>query len=357
VATAGGAVTKFAVSRRRTLTALLRRAVLRPELTALAGCIAVFTYFALAAGSSGFLSATSLQNTLEIAADIGIIAAPVTLLMIAGEFDLSVGSMVGVSQILITYPLVYHHWPLWAALLFAVAVAAGVGAINGLIVVKTGLPSFIVTLAALFWIRGIGQGVTQELTTTSVVGNPTAAAHGDFSLDLFKGAVLHLPADFFWWTAVTLLAIWILDRTRAGNWIYASGGLLDSAKKAGVPSDRLKVALFMCTAASTVIVGALTTFAIDQGDVNVAVGREFEVVTAAVIGGSVLTGGFGSAMGTALGALLFGMVETGFFFTNIPGTWYQTFLGFMLLIAVFINTSVRRAALTQRAAPARERSK
>jgi simple sugar transport system permease protein len=326
----------------------LRRVILRPELTALGGCVAVFVYFGWAAGGSGFFSHTSLQNTAEIAADIGIIAAPVTLLMIAGEFDLSVGAMVGASQILITYPMVYDGWPLWLSILFALAVTGTIGAINGLIVVKTGLPSFIVTLAALFWVRGVAQGITQHLTTTTVIGNPTQAAQGDPTLHLFKGTLLNLPADFYWWIAFILISAWVLDGMRAGNWIYASGGLLDSAKKAGVPTDRVKVALFMSTAMSTVIVAALNVFAIDQGDVNVAVGREFEVVTAAVIGGSVLTGGFGSAVGTALGALLFGIVETGFFFTNIPGTWYQTFLGFMLLIAVFINTYVRRAALTQR---------
>jgi simple sugar transport system permease protein len=305
----------------------------------------VFAFFAITAGSTGFLTMVGVRNVVEVAADIGIIAAPITLLLIAGEFDLSVGSMLGASQTVVAYCVVYEHWPLAAAFGVALAIACVVGALNGLVVVKTGLPSFIVTLAALFAIRGLSQGTLRALANETQIGNVREALSGDPILRLFNGYLFGLPLDLFWWIGVVIAAAWILDRTKFGNWIYASGGSLDSAQKRGVPVHRLKVLLYMATAASTVVVATLNIFAINQSDVNAGLGREFEVVTAAVIGGALLTGGFGSAIGSAFGALLFGMVVQGFFFTDIPDVWYQVFLGGMLLLSVVINKQFREFAV------------
>src|SRR4051794_28658888 len=124
----------------RQVIAVGQRLFRRPELTAVLGTLAVFAYFAIDAGHSGFLTKTSAENCLEVAAEIGIIAAPVTLLLVAGEFDLSVGSMMGASQVIFAYPLVYHHWPVWAAALLTCGVCATVGLVNGLLVVKTKVP-------------------------------------------------------------------------------------------------------------------------------------------------------------------------------------------------------------------------
>lgn len=330
---------------RRPASAGLRRILLRPELTAVVATVAVFIYFATTAGSDGFLSLLGTRNYLEIASYIGIIAAPVTLLLVAGEFDLSVGSMVALGQIVVAYGAVFLHWPLWASVVLALLVGCSLGALNGLVVVKTGLPSFIVTLAALFAIRGLVQGLTLAITGSSTIGAVWQALQNDPLQGAFRGVALGLPVGVFWWVGVTLITAWLLDRTKFGNWIYASGGDLDSALKRGVPVERVKVFLYMSTASASVLVGALSMLAINQADVNSAMGREFEVVTASVIGGALLTGGYGSPIGTAFGSLLFGMVVQGFFFTNIPDQWYQVFLGAMLLIAVLVNKYVRQLAL------------
>ena len=154
---------------------LLSRLLSRPELGAAAGTILVFVFFAVVAGGSGLFSAKGIVNFLEVSAQLGILAAPVALLMIAGEFDLSIGSMIGFAGILIAIPAVFWGWPVWLSLLFAFVVCGGIGALNGLVVVQTGLPSFIVTLGSLFMLRGLTLGVTRGITgRTQVSGiHPT----------------------------------------------------------------------------------------------------------------------------------------------------------------------------------------
>jgi simple sugar transport system permease protein len=317
---------------------------LRPEMTAIVGTIVVFVFFATFTGSAGFLSLAMTRNYLEVAAEIGVIAAPITLLLVAGEFDLSVGSMVAASQVIIGYLTVHSGWPFAAALAAALAVAVVVGAINGLLVVKTKLPSFIITLAMLFIVRGAAQGGLRMLAGTSTIDGVRDAASGPLAA-LFSASVGPFSISLVWWILATLLAAWILDKTTFGNWIYATGGNQAAAVRTGIPVNRVKILLYIAVAASTTLVAALDVFAINQANANGAAGREFEVVTAAVIGGSLLTGGYGSPIGTLFGALLFGMVDQGFFFTPLPDVWFMTFLGVMLLLAVFINNYTRLQAM------------
>jgi simple sugar transport system permease protein len=317
----------------------------RPELTAIVATIAVFLLFSVTVGRAGFLSLAMTRNYLEVAAEIGIIAGPITLLLVAGEFDLSVGSMVAAAEIIISYTVVFLDWPLWAALVFALGLTGLIGAISGFLVVKTQLPSFIITLAGLFVIRGATQAATRALTGSSTIGRIHEALRGDLLVPIFDSSIAGLSVSLFWWIGITLLMAWILDGTRFGNWIYATGGNLDAARKTGVPTNRVKIALYMATAMSATIVAALAILTINQGNSYSATGREFEVVTAAVIGGALLSGGYGSPIGTAFGAVLFGMVDQGFFFTSIPDQWYQVFLGFMLLISVLVNKKTRELVM------------
>lgn len=317
----------------------------RPELTAVVGTITVFAFFAIFTGSAGFLTLPMTRNYLEVAAEIGIIAAPVTLLLIAGEFDLSVGSMVAASQVIIGYLTVSRGWPLSAALVAALVAAVVVGAINGYLIVKTKLPSFIITLATLFIVRGAAQGALRMLVGTSTIDGVRDAAVGDPLAVLFSASVGPFSISLVWWILITLLAAWILDKTAFGNWIYATGGNQAAAVRTGIPVNRVKILLYIAVAVSTTLVAALDVFAINQSNANAAVGREFEVVTAAVIGGALLTGGYGSPIGSLFGALLFGMVDQGFFFTPLPDVWFMTFLGLMLLLAVFINNYTRLQAM------------
>jgi simple sugar transport system permease protein len=328
----------------------LVRLVTRPESTAAVGVVVVFAYFALTAGHRGFLSTTGTDNYLQVAGQIGLIASAVTLLMIAGEFDLSVGSMVGAGGIAVAYPVVYHHWPLWAALLVGCAVALLVGVIQGVIVVATGLPSFIVTLAGMFIIAGLNLEITNKLAQGGEIDGMNAVLAHDWLRPAFAGRVHGLSVDVFWWLGITALATWVMTRARLGNWIYACGGDRDAARRAGVPVKRVKVLLFVFTALMSTLVGVLIMFSVDAANINNGNGYEFQTITAAVIGGALLTGGFGSAIGTALGSLIYAMVGAGFFFTNIDGNWVEVFLGTMLLLAVAANHYARWFAIRSRGA-------
>jgi simple sugar transport system permease protein len=323
----------------------LRGLVARPELTALAGAVAVFVFFVITAGDSGFLTSQGTVNYLEVAAQLGIIAVFVTLLMIAGEFDLSVGSMLGAAGVIVAYSVTELAWPLWAALLFAACAAALVGSLNGYLVIRTGLPSFIVTLAALFILRGATIAVTRIVTDGSTqVGGVEAATEGDPLRALLAGEVGGVPVSVVWWLALTAGATIVLAKTRFGNWVFGAGGDPEAARKLGVPVARVKVTLFVLTALAAMLVAAIGV--LDNGAADVQQGqlKEFQAITAAVIGGTLLTGGYGTAVGTAFGALIFGMVSQGLFFTGVDADWFQAFLGAMLLAAVLVNRYVQRRA-------------
>jgi simple sugar transport system permease protein len=327
----------------------LRSLVARPELTALTGALAVFIFFVLTAGDSGFLTSQGTVNYLEVAAQLGIIAVFVTLLMIAGEFDLSVGSMLGAAGVIVAYSVTELGWPLWAALGFAACAAGLVGFLNGYLVIRTGLPSFIVTLAALFILRGVTIAVTRIVTDGSTqVGGVEAATQGDPLRAVLAGEVGGVPVSVVWWLGLTLCATVVLAKTRFGNWIFGVGGDPEAARKLGVPAARVKVALFVLTSLAAMLVAAIGV--LDNGAADVQQGqlKEFQAITAAVIGGTLLTGGYGTAVGTAFGALIFGMVSQGLFFTGVDADWFQAFLGAMLLAAVLVNRYVQRRASEER---------
>ena len=347
-------------------TPWIRKAMARPELGAVAGTILVFIFFAFAAGGSGMFTALGVINFLEVSAQLGIIAVAACLLMIGGEFDLSIGSMIGAAGVIIAIPAAQFGWPLWLCILLAFAVACVVGYINGTIVIKTGLPSFIVTLAALFILRGLTIGFTRLITGRTQVSGLRDAIEADWLAPLFTGDVGYglfkwaagagiiiarpdgeplvqgVPMSVVWWLVLTVICGWILLRTRIGNWIFASGGDAVAARNVGVPVARVKKGLFMFTACAATLYACIQV--LDQGSADVLRGvlKEFEAIIAAVIGGTLLTGGYGSVIGASFGALIFGTVRQGIFYTGVNTDWFQVFLGGMLLIAVIFNNYIRR---------------
>jgi simple sugar transport system permease protein len=347
-------------------TPWIRKAMARPELGAVAGTILVFIFFAFAAGGSGMFTALGVINFLEVSAQLGIIAVAACMLMIGGEFDLSIGSMIGAAGVIIAIPAAQFGWPLWTCILLAFAVACVVGYVNGTIVIRTGLPSFIVTLAALFILRGLTIGFTRLITGRTQVSGLRDAIEADWLAPLFTGDVGYsvfkwaagagiilarpdgeplvqgLPMSIVWWLVLTVICAWILLRTRVGNWIFASGGDPVAARNVGVPVARVKKGLFMFTACAATLYACVQV--LDQGSADVLRGvlKEFEAIIAAVIGGTLLTGGYGSVIGASFGALIFGTVRQGIFYTGVNTDWFQVFLGGMLLIAVIFNNYIRR---------------
>lgn len=330
----------------------LRRALLRPEVGAIIGALALWLYFAAVAGGSGFLSLRGTASYLEVSAELGILAIAVALLMIGGEFDLSIGSMIGASGMIITILSMEYDLNIWLAIAIALVVAIIVGFINGVIVRWSRLPSFIITLATLFIIRGLTIALTRLITNRTQVGGLTDAKGYDQAKALFASDIsiagVNFPISIVWWIVLTAIATWVLMRTPFGNWIFGVGGNEQAARNTGVPVHRVKISLFILTAVAAWLVSVIQVINATGADVLRGTQQEFFAIIATVIGGTLLTGGYGSAIGAAIGALIFGMVRQGIVYARVDADWFQVFLGGMVLIAVIINQVVRKRAMGAR---------
>ncbi|MBO0985173.1 ABC transporter permease [Rathayibacter sp. SD072] len=324
----------------------LRTILVRPETGAFVAALAVLVFFSLY--TPQFLSLAGAGVWLESASTFGIMAVAVAVLMIGGEFDLSAGVMTGFSALIVGILTTHYGLSIWVAVLVSLVVCLGVGALNGVLVMKTGLPSFIVTLGTFFALAGIDLAVTKLITGQVAIQGMARVPAYDSIQPLF-GASLRIGDGTFyvsvlWWFVVTAVATWLLLRTRAGNWVFAVGGALDSARQVGVPVFRTKIGLFMGTAAAAWLVGMISLFRTSTVQANTGVGQEFIYIICAVVGGCLMTGGYGSAIGAALGALIYGMVFQGITFAQWDTDWLRTVLGGMLLAAVLLNKFVRTRA-------------
>lgn len=326
-----------------------RRALLSPEFGASAGAVLLWIIFAIAAGDRGFLSVRGTASYLEVAAELGILAIAVSLLMIGDEFDLSIGSVIGASGMIVSVLSVTFGWNIWAAILVSMIVAILIGLANGFIVRWSRLPSFIVTLAMLFIVRGCTIAITRMVTDRTQIGGVQdtdgfALAKRVFGSDisLFGGS---FAISIAWWILLTILATWMLLRTRFGNWIFGTGGNELAAHNSGVPVNRVKITLFVQTALAAWLIGVIQVVSTTGADVLRGDGRELYAIMVVVIGGTLMTGGYGSAIGASIGALIFGMVQSGMVFAGIDADWFQVFMGGMVLFAVLLNQVVRMRAM------------
>jgi simple sugar transport system permease protein len=323
---------------------LLSRALGRPSLPALVGLVVAVVFFGLQAPE--LLTSSGVAGVLDVAALLGIGAVPVALLLIAGQFDLSVG-VIAVASSLVTAVLIRSAgWGLWPALLTSLAGALLIGLVNGLLVVSTGLPSFLVTLATFLLLQGATLAGSRLVTGTAriegfdtVTGWRSAELLFDSTLRLGEG---RFRVSLLWWLAVTAVATWVLWRTRFGNAVFASGGARRAARELGVPVRRTTVTLFCLTAVAGWLLGTLGLVRLGGVQVSPGLGPEIEFVVVAVIGGCLLTGGYGSAVGAAVGALLYGVVREGIGLAGWDPRWFQSYLGGLLLVALLANGVVRR---------------
>jgi simple sugar transport system permease protein len=331
----------------------LSRVLSRPEIGALIGVVLVWIFFAIAAHKHNFISWATTASILNRAAPLGILAVAVALLMIAGEFDLSIGSILGFSGMAIIVLVTVTSgggfgWALWPAIGVSLALALITGVFNGTVVVATKLPSFIVTLGTLFMFRGLTIAVTRLLTDRTQLGQLDRASGYGLAKSIFASTATLFGSQFtvaiLWWIGLTALATWILLRTRAGNWIFGTGGAVDAARNVGVPTRQVKIVLFMTTAFAAWLVAVIEAVQFTGADTLRGTGQEFQAIIAAVVGGCLLTGGYGSAIGATLGALIFAMVQQGIVITGVQGDWFQVFVGGILLGAVIFNNFIRRRA-------------
>ncbi|MBB4685363.1 ABC transporter permease [Amycolatopsis jiangsuensis] len=324
----------------------LDRLVVRPEIGALLGAVVVFLFFTLV--TDRFFSAGGAATWLDDAATLGIMAVAVSLLMVGGEFDLSAGVMTASTSLVTAILATAAGWNVWLALLVSLVFALLVGLFNGWLVMKTGLPSFIVTLGTFLALQGLNLGVTRLVTGTVQVSG-MRSTDGYASAGFVFASTVDIGGTPFqisivWWIGFAAVAAWLLVRTKFGNWIFAVGGSAGSARAVGVPVVRTKILLFMGTALAGWLVGSINILRFASVQANQGIGLEFQYIIAAVIGGCLLTGGYGSAVGAAIGALIFGMARQGIVFAGWDSDWFMLFLGIMLLAAVLVNNAFRRRA-------------
>lgn len=330
----------------RVQKSLLSRILARPEVGALAAALVIFAFFYAAAPT--FRSLPAASTYLYASSTIGIVAVGVALLMIGGEFDLSAGVAVTTAALTAAMFCFQLSLNVWVGVLVSLAVALAIGALNGYLVVRTGIPSFLVTLSTFFVLQGINLGVTKLIT--GAVSSPNvsrldgfSSARAVFASDVDLG-IITLKITVLWWLLFVAIGTWVLLRTRVGNWIFASGGNEASARAVGVPVKKVKIGLFMAVGFLAWFLGMHLLMNFSSVQAGIGVGNEFVYIIAAVVGGALLTGGYGSAVGSALGAVIFGMTTQGIVFAGWDPNWFRTFLGVMLLLAVLVNLYIKKYA-------------
>jgi simple sugar transport system permease protein len=299
-------------------------------------------FFAIAADN--FLTPFAVANVLTFASITGIVVIGVAMLMISGEFDLSVGSTFAVASYVFALSMNAGVPPL-LALILALAGSAFLGLINGLIVVGTGIPSFITTLGTMLAYRGIARAL----------GGGGFARYLDDPMLLFtvlNGGIERLnqlftpPSNFrvsiIWFLLIAIVMSLVLRRMRYGNWVYAVGGNPGAALSQGVPVNRVKLLNFVLTGSLAGLAGVVQFCHRCSVDPLRGEGMELVAVTACVIGGVRLTGGYGTILGACVGVLLLQMLEQGLVLMQVPVQVFRAVAGLILLIAVVVNTWLSR---------------
>lgn len=319
------------------------RLLARPEIGALVAAVVILIFFLIVAPA--FRSPASFFTVLYQSSTIGIVAVAVGMLMIGGEFDLSAGVIVttaGLFNAMFCYQLGVN---LWVGAILSLVFCLAIGFVNGYLVVRTGVPSFLITLGTFFVLQGANLGVT-KLVTGSVSTPNINQMDGYQTLDAvfassFKVGSVTIEITVIWWVLFVALSAFILQRTKVGNWIYAVGGNADSARAVGVPVRAVKIGLFMTVSFLGWFIGMHTLYKFDTLQAGNGIGNEFLYIIAAVVGGTLLTGGFGNAVGVAIGAFIFGMTSLCIVYAGWDPNWFKAFLGVMLLLAVMVNLYVK----------------
>ncbi len=321
----------------------------RPETGSVLALLGVVLFFVLFGGVDlgNLLGAASWVN---LAANLGIVAIPVGMLMIAGELDISIGAMIPAGSMTVAILSGYYELPMIIGILGALGLGVVVGLINGILAVRTTVPSLIITLGTLVAMQGLVLSASVLLTGAASV--PLEAApwaktlFGQFINGSFQIIIL-------WWVALALVLFGVVHHSRWGNWIFAMGGDKESARNAGIPVARVTIGLFVLSAVAASFVGMCGAILFNSAQVSGGMNYIFNAIVSVVVGGVLLTGGFGSVAGIFFGTLTFAVVNQGIYFTDIDRNWSSLIIGVMLLIAVLMNNTFRDAAINY--APAKKK--
>ena len=315
---------------------LLKVYMEKPELAALMLLVLLAALFE--SRSAGvFLSAENVRGILGLIPETGLVAIGVTVLMICGEFDLSVGSVFALTPMSAAV-LMEHAVPFLPAVLIGLAIAAAVGLLNGAITLRFGIPSFITTLGMLYIARSL---------TVVISGGFPPLLPDDVPAWLFTefiGPGGLIRASLVWFAAIALLAAGLLSLTNFGNWVKSTGGFLEAASSMGIPVNRVKLACFVLSSVLAGFAGLIQVLRLGSPLPSIGEGLELQAVAAAVIGGTALTGGIGTVLGAIVGALLIRVIDNGLVLSDVDANWFKFAIGALTILAVIANAWLRRTA-------------
>ncbi len=312
----------------------------RPEAASILSLVGVIAFYVIFGGVNlGTLFGAA--SWVNLAANLGIVAIPVGLLMISGELDISIGAMIPAGSMTTAILSGYFELPIVVGMAGALCLGMLVGLVNGLLTVRTTVPSLIITLGTLVALQGVVLASAKLLTGAASV----SLTAPDWAKTLFGSLIggSH-QVIIFWWVLFAAVFAFVVHMTKYGNWIFAMGGDRESARNAGIPVDRLTIILFMLTATGAAFVGMCGAILFNSAQVSGGMNFIFNAIVSVVVGGVLLTGGFGSVIGIFFGTLTFAIVSQGIYFTDIDRNWSNLIIGAMLLIAVSTNESFRKMA-------------
>jgi simple sugar transport system permease protein len=308
----------------------------KPELAGLALLIILAIVFDSRSGGA-FLSADNLRGMLGLLPEVGLVSIGVTILMICGEFDLSVGSTFALTPMVASL-LIIADVPPFLAVVAGLLVAAAIGYLNGFITLTFAIPSFITTLGMLFIVRSLTVVISGGFPPLL----PDELATGVFTQFVGPGGLFR--ASFVWFVAIALVASAMLDRSNLGNWIRATGGQLEAAGAMGVSARRVKIFCFILCSVLAGFGGIIQVFRLHSPLPSIGEGLELQAVAAAVIGGTALSGGVGTVLGAIVGALLIRVIDNGLVMTQVDASWFKFAVGTLTILAVSANSWLGRTA-------------
>lgn len=311
-----------------------------PAMGAFIGMLIVFIIFAIFGAHRNFLTVGGFANWMNFASTVGIIAIPVAFLMIAGELDISTGAVLPASAMMLGISVNHYDFPMWLGMVSTLTMAACVGLINGLLVTRTQVPSFIVTLATLFAVGGLTLAMSDLLINNTNVSLKSP----EWAKAVFGTRYFGFRTSVFWWLGLVVVFWFFLHKSPWGNWVFAVGGDPESARNAGIPVNKLKIWLFILCAVCTSLAGMSQVIQFNAAQSATFFNMIFFTIIACVVGGVLLNGGFGSVTGVVFGTMTLGIVQQGINYTEIDRNYSLLIIGVMLLIAVLMNGTFQKMA-------------
>ena len=310
----------------------IKQVLVKPEVSTFIMFIVIMVGFYFA--NPRFLDERNIRIVMGITPEYIIVAIGIAILMISGEFDLSVGSVFALVPMAIVQ-LTHQGFNIWRSIALGLSIGIIIGFINGFITLRFGIPSFIATLGMLY--------IARSLTTVATAGFPPPFPH-ELPNEMFVYQFELFRASLYWSLLVAVILGILLHRSNLGNWIYATGGDVIAASSMGIKTNNIKMFCFILCGFLAGFAGMIQTFRLEAPLPSQGYLLELESIAAAVIGGVSLFGGIGTVIGAIIGAVLIRFLESGIIMARIDAEWFRAGLGTLIILSVVFNTYISRRA-------------